>query len=164
MKKLILIMALLASVTFSQEWVQAYSDTVANSTKDTIFVRLESSYSYKTDSVSISAIFLGEIDVDRLIVQKGVWNKDGDDTPDQALFGADKFLAIGTPDTTTLTVNNAAAAYTAGAYTPYSTGLSDLRGANIVRVIFEAASSGNDATDPNELRVFIAKYYTAMKQ
>lgn len=72
-------------------------------------------------------------------------------------------LAVATPDTTTLTIDNAASTTTGAVYTASSTGLNSLDGYDVFKIVFVAASSGNDATDPNKIRVIAEKHFTATR-
>lgn len=145
MKKLFVVLLLFAGVVSAQQWETVLNDTCGNSQSKTIYVSLLKNTIFKVDSIAIAAGYTGEIDVDQLIVTKGIWT-------------GSAFIAVATPDTTTLTINNAASTTTGGVYSSSSTGLNSLEGYSGVKIVFVSASSGNDSTDPNKLRVQIAKY------
>lgn len=146
MKKLFLFLFLFVGVISAQNYVTIYDSVASNSGSRTSYIYLPSSSVFKVDSIGLQIIYEGEIDVDKLIVTKGT--RDGDGT----------FVAIATPDSTTITVNNAAATNTAESYTPTSLSLIDLRNIDWIRVVVQPASSGNDATDPNRLWVKAFRY------
>ena len=145
MKKILVIFLLLAGVVSAQTWQTVFDGTVANSASKTTYVFLDNE-PFRLDSVKIQATYTGEIDIDKLIVTKGSWN-------------GSVFTGIATPDTTTLTVDNAAAAVTAASYTAASTALTAFT-SNAIKIVFISGSAGNDATDPNRLHVKVGKFYT----
>jgi len=153
MKKLAVLFVLLFSISlFGQEVTKnIFAGTVANSAAKTFYVSLVTGTPIqKVDSVTLQAIYTGEIDIDQMIVTKGV------------MYG-NTFYAVATPDTTTLTIDNAAAATTAAVYSASSTGLSSLEGYDTARIVVTAGSAGNDATDPNSMVFRAIKYLSATR-
>lgn len=144
MKKLLVIFLLLATLTQAQTWSTVFNGTVANSASKTMYALLDNE-PFRLDSIKIQAIYTGEIDLDKLIVTKGAWD-------------GTTFTAVSTPDTTTLTIDNAAATITAASYTAASTGLTAFT-CNAVKIVFVAGSAGNVATT-DKLYVKVGKFYT----
>lgn len=139
-----------ASISYGQVIETLGSVTVANSATKTFVIPLQSNQTFKVDSVSLQALFTGEIDIDELVVTKGTLN-------------SGTFVALATPDTTVLTIDNAASTTTAAIYTATSTGLNSLEGVDAIQIKFKAGSAGNDATDPNALKVKSFKYLSSMR-
>lgn len=152
MKKVLALVLLFALVTFGQEiTTNIFSGTVANSAAKTFYVKLiTGNTTQKVDSVELQGIYTGEIDIDQMIVTKGVMYNN-------------TFYAVATPDTTTLTIDNAASTTTAAVYSASSTGLNSLTGYDTARIVVTAGSGGNDATDPNALIFRAIKYLSATK-
>ena len=149
MRKILALVALVflfASFGYAQKSEIIYTDTTSNSEQEDITIILPDG----CDSIAIACLYTGEIDMDRLIITKGLMND-----------GGAGYVAVSTADTTTLTVNNAASTTTGQVFdnTSEANGLSDLRGYDAVFLRFEAAAAGNDATDPNELLVKVTYYY-----
>lgn len=144
MKKIFALVLMVSLVSFAQI---VQKGTVADSASKTFYFDVDSD----VDSVSLYGIFTGEIDVDTLIVTKGL-KTDGNRA------SSSNFVAVATPDTTILTVNNAAGVTTGVVWDGASTGLNALEGYNAFKVVIIAASAGNDATDPNELVLGVIKY------
>lgn len=139
MKKVIVFLLLFASIAFAQEKILLANSTLANSGSVTTYYTIKSDKSFVVDSIALSVLYTGEIDVDQLIVTKGLWN-------------GTTFVAVATPDTTTLSIDNAASTTTGAVYTATSTGLNSLEGYDAIKIVFNAGSAGNDATDPNALK------------
>lgn len=158
MKKIFLVLFLAISVSsFAQEIVTLTSGTIANSAKPVVYVGIGSKYDQILDSIAIQIVYTGEIDIDKLIITKGGATTVG------ANLSSTTFEAIATPDTTTLTINEDSAGIAAGVYTATSTGLNNLEGYDAIKISLEAASSGNDATDPNKYLIKLFKYYRSSK-
>jgi len=150
MKKILIALFVFASLSYGQVIETLGSVTVADSATKTFVLPLGSNQTYKVDSISIQGIFTGEIDIDELVVTKGT-------------LVSGTFVAIATPDTTVLTIDNAASTTTAAIYTATSTGLNSLEGVDAISIKYKAGSSGNDATDPNALKVKVFKYLSSMR-
>lgn len=133
--------------------VTLYQTTVANSATVTAYVqplhKYNDAYKYfeQTDSIEIQLNSTGEIDLDQLIVTKG-------------FYLGSTFYAVATPDTTTLTIDNAAATITVVISKPVTNGCTDLEYYNAVRVVVKAAATGNNATDPNKLELIAKRFIT----
>lgn len=158
MKKLIgvfVLIALFALPAFSQGIVGVKSHdygTVANSVDEAYI-----SYTWagllkefgctKIDSLHISLTVVGEIDIDSLMWYPCSWTVSGT-------------KVLGTVATRTVTLNVAAAA--TGKETLYSTnaGIASAlwRGTEGFTLFTRGATAGNDATDPNSLKVTITFY------
>lgn len=153
MKKLIIAFVFLFTISiFGQEVTKnLFSGTVANSATKTFYVSLVTGNPVqKIDSIALQGIYTGEIDIDEMVVTKGIMYNN-------------TFYAIATPDTTVLTIDNAAASTTAAVYSASSTGLNSLEGYDTARIIIKAGGAGNDATDPNALVFRAVKYLSATK-
>lgn len=140
MKKILVLILLLAGIVSAQKVDVIANSTIANSASVTAYIDLSGETTSIIDSIALQGIYTGEIDVDKLIVTKGGWK-------------GNTFVAIATPDTTVLTVDNAASAVTGSAYTSNSLGLDSLEGYDAVKVVVVAGGSGNDATDPNAVLI-----------
>jgi hypothetical protein len=153
MRKLFVLFLLFTLPLFAQAEEIIINTTVANDASSTGYITIPSNADMTVDSIDLQGIFTGEIDIDKLIVTKGILKSSkGGLTAN--------FLAVATPDTTTLTIDNAAAATTGAVYTAASTGLNSLGGYNVIKIVFIAGSSGNDATDPNMLKCIVRKTVT----
>lgn len=136
----IVLVVLIASFSFGQSRVIVRDlGTIANSVNETGFVDL-SGWS-KIDSVSVTYVGLGEMDVDSLTIYRAV--KVGNDKfiPDVSVLGnftVTLNLAAGVYDLEPLFSSNAT----------LLTGAA-LRGCNALKYVTRGATSGNDATDPN---------------
>lgn len=133
--------------------VTLYQTTVANSATVTAYVqplhKYNDAYKYfeQTDSIEIQLNSTGEIDLDQLIVTKG-------------FYIGGTFYAVATPDTTTLTIDNAVGVITVVISKPVTNGCTDLEYYNAVKVVVNAAAAGNDATDPNKLELIAKRFIT----
>ncbi len=96
------------------------------------------------DSVVFVVYAKGEIDLDRFIVTRGI--SVGDYTYNYT-------TSVG--DTTTLTVDNDSTTATVVKVKSHT----GITGSNKLKVQVDAGSSGNDATDPNNVKVFAIPYY-----
>ncbi len=150
MKKLIgLFVLLFAAISFAQTTTYdghfAYVDcgTVANSVDETGYVDLSRLGLSKIDSISVTAIGTGELDVDSVDCYVGV-----NDIPD----GLIRYSSTAITFTVTINVAAGASAFEQ-LYSSNATLLTQeaLRGANVIKVITRGATAGNDATDPNKL-------------
>jgi hypothetical protein len=158
MKKLFgLLFFVLTISSFAQEIVPVVTDTIGNSQKPVTYIALGSRTTQILDSLVIQIVYTGEIDIDRLIVTKGALTTVG------ANPSSTTFEAVGSPDTTTLTVDEAAAGIAAGVYSAVSTGLNDLDGFDAVKISIESGASGNDSSDPNKYYIKLFKYYRPSK-
>lgn len=141
---------LLASIPVKAQYVQpVFEDTVSNSMAKTFYVYLDQFKKQpgeKIDSVTFVIYGVGELDVDRLIITGGV------DITNPA-FNFTAFYAAAAGDTTTLTINLDSAVTTLVAALTKT--YANLDGMNILKCVIDAASSGNDAADPNYLSVVI---------
>lgn len=124
-------------------------DTVSNSMNETGYLVFESGKI--VDSVQFIVYGSGELDVDRLILTKAFTFEY---TPGNYLK---KNYSTAAGDTTTLTTN-LDSAVTIVTYAVTWTG-SKLTGANAVYCQVDAASSGNDAGDPNLLKLYGKVFY-----
>lgn len=157
MKKLLFLFVLLfAFASYAQVSEVVYDATIANSASATIYIVKPSNGNQELDSVDLRVVYTGEIDIDQLVVTKGILKSNVGGI-------ANNFLAVATPDTTTLTVDNAAATTTGAVYTASSTGLNSVDGYDVFKIVFTAGSAGNDATDPNKIRVTAEKHFTATR-
>jgi len=157
MKRLLVLIFVLFSVSLYAQKIEFMNEvTVANSAIKTFYVPINNKESARLDSIQIAFTATGEIDLDRLICTKGGVN---------ASIGANssRFTAVATPDTTTLSVDNAAGVTTYVSYKAATIALTALAQYDMVKISFEAAASGCDATDPNKLYVRIIPYYTYLK-
>lgn len=142
MKKLFLLFALIAMPLFAQQIssTQIISDTLSNSITKTGYIGVPGN--------ATKACFVihakGEIDIDQMIVTEG-WLSES---------GAKAWKPAEAGDTTTVTIDLADGAYSAQS----STQRTDLSGTNIFKVTVTGASSGNDATDPNSVKVYAVFY------
>jgi hypothetical protein len=129
------------------EVVQLNDNTVANSSSTIGYIKdlLGNDNELRTDSVAFKFIAKGEIDLDTVVIQKGVWYNS-------------TFYGTSTADTTVLTIDNAAAVTTVVIVGAYTAGTNILDGTDCVKVLVRSAASGNDATDPNKLIVQAVKY------
>ena len=158
MKKLALIvLVLLFSTSLFAQKIQFLNEvTVANSATKPFYIPINDIEGQRLDSVKVVFTATGEIDLDALIATKGYRKASVGDF-------STNFVAGATPDTTTLSVDNAAGVTTALSYAASTTGLTALAPYDVIKISFVAGSSGNDATDPNKLFVRIIKYYTYLK-
>ena len=140
-KAIALFVFLFASVAFAQVETQLViaSDTLGNSQTRTGVVHVP--------SFASEVVFIihakGEADIDQMIVTEG-WT-DGANVA---------WAAAQAGDTTTVTINLAAGAFGSQA----SSTRTDFEGANIFKVAVTGASSGNDGSDPNAVKVY-AQFY-----
>jgi len=157
MKRLLVLVFVLFSVSLYAQKIEFMNEvTVANSATKNFYISINNKESARLDSIQIAFTATGEIDLDRLICTKGgVIKSIGDNSA--------KFIAVATPDTTTLSVDNAAGVTTYVGYKAATTSLTALAQYDMVKISFEAAASGCDATDPNKLYVRIIPYYTYLK-
>lgn len=161
MKKLLLILigfALMVSswIPAQAQYVQPFfEDTVSNSMTKTAYLYLEQfkkSQGEKIDSITIVTYAVGEIDIDLFRVFSGIEIKDG------AYDFSIAYYAIAAGDSTTMTIDLDSAV--TSLVNIRSETYADLDGVNILKCIWTAASSGNDATDENYL-VGVAFIYTS---
>lgn len=158
MKKIFLIIAFIfaviavsntesiAEVSPSLEIKVLYNDSISNSMKREVTLTLDPNRI--PDSVRIVTYYKGEIDIDRLILIRGMIT---DFKGVQTL----NYYSTAAGDTTTLTVNLDSAVTTL----ERSLLISNFYGANTFKLIYEAASSGNDAADINKLYSIALIYY-----
>ena len=139
MKKIMMLFAFLfATSLFAQvETRLVIADTCSNSQTKTGYV----SVPREAAEVIFVVHAKGEADLDSLHVTEGWYDGTANAWSDS---GAG----------TTLTINVADGVYASQA----ATTLSDFEGANIYKVELTSASSGNDATDPNSVKVY-AQFY-----
>lgn len=133
----------------SGDLVEIIDDTVSNSMNETGYLVFDENKI--VDSVQFIIYSKGEIDVDRFIGTKAF---SFEYTPGYYLRKNYTTLA---GDTTTLTIN-LDSAVTSVTYVVTWTG-SKLTGANAVYCQVDAASSGNDAGDPNLLKLYGKVFY-----
>lgn len=141
MRKLIYVfIALLSIASFAQDRVITKDlGTMANSVDETGFVDL-TGWS-KIDSISVTFIGLGEMDVDSLTLYRAVKLPNGQFKKDVSVLGnftVTLNLAAGVYDLEPLFSSNAT----------LLTGAA-LRGIDGIYYVTRGATSGNDATDPN---------------
>lgn len=129
--------------------VEIIDDTCSNSMNKTGYLEFEPGRI--VDSVQFIQYAKGEIDVDRFIGTKALIFED---TPGHLVKKNYSTLA---GDTTTLTTDLAAGASSNTWIVTWAG--SKLTGANGVYCQIDAASSGNDATDPNNLRLYGKVFY-----
>lgn len=148
----------LAYQTYAQgiKYTTVIGDTISDSNTKTGYIKTlhfkekGDLYYEVTDSVDIDVIALGEIDLDQLIVTKGYYT-------------GSTFYATATPDTTTLTINNAASTTTVVLTSATDAATTDLPKYDALRIKVVAASSGNDASDPNKVTVVARQHVRRMK-
>lgn len=162
MKKIFVVLALIVLTlpTFAQKIDKVFEGTVANSATKTAYLDLSDAPGQRLDSIKISLTYVGEIDLDQLIVTLGTFKGTGLKSSD--------FIATVTPDTTTLSVDVAAAGtggvkYGASTLSLAVANVASAGGVDALKIAVVAGSSGNDATDPNKLIIRTYRYYTAMK-
>ena len=164
MKKLILIaigFALMVStwIPVKAQYVEPFfQDSVSNSMTKTAYLYLEQfkkTPGEKIDSVTIVTYASGEIDIDLLRTFRGIEIKDA---AYEINATNTAYYTIASDDSTTMTINLDSAV--TSLVNTVSRTYDDLDGANILKCIWTAASSGNDATDPNYL-VGVAFVYTS---
>lgn len=148
MKKIILailFMFLMSGIAKSQDIYELINDTTANSVTETGYLSLYRT-GYELDSVLFVGVFEGEIDCDLFVLSRGFHY------PGETIM----YLAEASADSTTLTVNNAAATDTY--INIYSMTKAICKNVNYVKVRVESAAAGNDATDPNATMIYAIVY------
>jgi len=153
MKKLFIIIFALIAIGLTSAQTTDYSGrfayvdfgTVANSVTETGYVNLDRLNYSHIDSISVTAIGTGELDVDSVDIYVG--------TAD-IKHGISRYSATANTFTSTIDVNAAASAFEQ-LYSSDATLLTGglLRGANSLKVVTRGSVSGNDPTDPNKLVV-----------
>jgi hypothetical protein len=149
MKKLLILLAFLTTLTFSQSrvmWVDF--GTLANSVTETAYATLGNWA--KIDSISVMAVATGETDVDSIDIYVGFANSNTagvSQTPGWYSATAYTFVstvdvAVGVKVFQNVTVANAT----------LLTGVV-LRGVNSLKIVTRGATAGNDPTDPNKFLV-----------
>lgn len=155
MKKLI---SIIAFVLFFVTQIQAQEtlilaiDSVGNSQSKVTYLDLDKIGTF--DSIALSVYAMGEIDLDSLDVQGGLYVK-------QAVYkganvtGINLYEAI---EGATLTINNAdgTATYVQGIATITK---AEAKGYNRLKVTVISASSGNDKADTNQKYILVATVY-----
>ena len=130
-----------ADVKYFDRVVTVDFGTVANSVDEYAYVSFDQMKFSRIDSISVTAIGTGELDIDSVDFYMG--NSGG---------GISRFSGTALTQAVTINVNAGVSAYehllTSGA-----TRLSaaNIRGANLLKIQTRGAASGNDATDPNQL-------------
>jgi hypothetical protein len=142
MNKLLIIIAFALSLTFAQEVRELRNGTLANN------AQIEAVFTFgdpasKVDSVVFVLYTKGEIDIDHFTTQRGV-----------NTAGRIGYTPLVSADSVVVTVNLDSAATL---ITKLAT-RTDLSGINHYKVTMKAAASGNDATDPNEYRLYVFIY------
>lgn len=162
MKKIFVLLALLvfALPSFAQKIDKVFEGTVANSATKTVYLNLDDAPGQRLDSIKVLLTYVGEIDLDLLTTTLGSFKGTG--------LRSSDFVAIATPDSTTLTVDVAAAGtggvrWGAAGLALATSNLHSTGGFDALKISVVAGSSGNDATDPNKLIIRTIRYYTAMK-
>lgn len=134
---------------FSYDVIPVINDTVSNSMSKTGYLFFDESKI--VDSIQFVLYAGGEIDVDKFIATKAF---EYDTSPARRII---KNYGTGTGDTTILDTDLDSAVTSVTYITTWAG--SKLQGANAVYCQINAASSGNDASDPNSLKLFGIVYY-----
>jgi hypothetical protein len=145
MKKLMVLLVLLSAFTFGQTVFELNFGTLANSVTETQYQKIVGFT--KVDSVCVSVIGTGEVDVDSVDIYVGYQSNAGQYYSTTAnTFISTVDLAAGVKGFQNLSISNAS----------IGTGL--VRGMNALKVVTRGATAGNDATDPNNFRVLLFVY------
>ncbi|KXK56254.1 MAG: hypothetical protein UZ05_CHB002000267 [Chlorobi bacterium OLB5] len=131
-----------STVLKAQEPQVIVNDTIGNSGNVTGAITFEPNRII--DSVVFVVYAKGEIDLDRFIVTRGVSVGD---------WVQNYTTSVG--DTTTLTIDNDSTTATITKVKNHT----GITGCNKLKVQVDAGSSGNDATDPNNVKVIAIPYY-----
>lgn len=155
LKKLLiafLLFALISVPVLAQESVILKADSISNSKTKIVHMNLDKIG--KFDSVSFSVYAMGEIDIDQLLVQGGLFVKE------LAYKNAtvQNLSLYETVETITLTIDNAdgTATYVQDVGTITKT---EARGYNSLKLTLTAGASGNDATDATQKFILVATVY-----